>query len=186
VGPRPAPGFAGLKAALNGANENLRRFVDRLQACLGALPELLAADAMPLSRVAMSHIEAAERLAATATQAGGEILWHDAAGEAAARFCHELIDAARDFPLMPGRHYPALFEALAAGAVVRPAFGRHPQAGDLGPTRGAFAAGRSARSRRIERGHLAGTGSARPVDVAADAARIRHRPAGTCGRHRRA
>jgi ATP-dependent helicase/nuclease subunit B len=127
LGPRPAPGFAGLKAALNGASENLRRFVDRLQACLGALPELLAANAMPLSRLAMSHIEAAERLAATATQTGGERLWRDAAGEAAARFCHELIDAARDFPLTPGRHYPALFEALAAGAVVRPAFGRHPR-----------------------------------------------------------
>ena len=127
LGPRPAPGFAGLKAALNGANENLRRFVDRLQACLGALPELLAADAMPLSRLATSHIEAAERLAATATQTGGERLWHEDAGEAAARFCHELIDAARDFPLTPGRNYPALFEALAAGAVVRPAFGRHPR-----------------------------------------------------------
>ncbi len=54
-------------------------------------------------------------------------LWRDAAGEAAARFCHELIDAAADFRALPGRHYPALFEALAAGAVVRPAYGRHPR-----------------------------------------------------------
>ena len=29
--------------------------------------------------------------------------------------------------MLPGRHYPALFEALAAGAVVRPAYGRHPR-----------------------------------------------------------
>ena len=127
LGPRPAPGFAGLAAALNGTNEGLRRFADRLQACLGTLPELLDADAVPLSRLAASHIEAAERLAATTTQTGGERLWHEAAGEAAAHFCHELIDAARDFPQLPGRHYPALFEALAAGAVVRPAFGRHPR-----------------------------------------------------------
>jgi ATP-dependent helicase/nuclease subunit B len=54
-------------------------------------------------------------------------LWRDTAGEAAARFCHELIDAAADFPAIPARHYPALFEALAAGIVVRPAFGRHPR-----------------------------------------------------------
>jgi ATP-dependent helicase/nuclease subunit B len=54
-------------------------------------------------------------------------LWRDAAGEAAARFCHELIDAASDFPPIPARHYPALFEALASGIVVRPAFGRHPR-----------------------------------------------------------
>jgi ATP-dependent helicase/nuclease subunit B len=127
LGPRPAPGFAGLRAALDRAGEALRRFVDRLEACLGTFPELLAAEAVPLSRLAASHIEAAERLAATATESGGERLWAGAAGEVAARFCHELIDAARGFPLLPGRHYPALFEALAPGAVVRPAFGHHPR-----------------------------------------------------------
>ena len=126
-GPRPAPGFAGLRAALADEKIGLARFVDRLEACLGSLPELLAADAVPLSRLASAHVEAAERLAATATETGGERLWHEAAGEAAARFCHELIHAARDFPPLPGRHYPALFEALAADAVVRPVFGRHPR-----------------------------------------------------------
>src|SRR5215470_10249547 len=126
-GPRPAPGFAGLAAALNGANRRLSRFVDRLQACLGGLPELLAADSVPLARLIASHIEAAERLAATAAESGGERLWRDAAGEVAARFCHELLDAVRDFPLLPGRHYPALFDALAADVAVRPAFGRHPR-----------------------------------------------------------
>ena len=126
-GPRPAPGFVGLRAALAGERIGLARFVDRLEACLGPLPELLVADAVPLSRLAAAHIEAAERLAATATETGGERLWHEAAGEAAARFCHELIDAARDFPPLPGGHYPALFEALAADAVVRPVYGRHPR-----------------------------------------------------------
>ena len=127
LGPRPAPGFAGLAAALNGASPHLCRFVDRLQACLGGLPELLVADVLPLARLVGSHIEAAERLAATTTESGGERLWQEAVGEAAARFGHELIQAARDFPPLPGRHYPALFDALAAGAVVRPAFGRHPR-----------------------------------------------------------
>jgi ATP-dependent helicase/nuclease subunit B len=126
-GPRPAPGFAGLRAALGGERAGLARFVDRLEACLGPLPELLVADAVPLWRVAAAHVEGAERLAATATETGGERLWHEVAGEATARFCHELIDAARDFPPLPGRHYPALFEALAADAVVRPVFGRHPR-----------------------------------------------------------
>jgi ATP-dependent helicase/nuclease subunit B len=127
LGPRPAPGFAGLKAALPDASASLRRFADRLEACLGALPELLAADAVPLSRLVRSHVEAAERLAATTTESGSERLWRETAGEAAASFCHELIDAVRDFPPLPGRDYPSLFEALAAGAVVRPAFGRHPR-----------------------------------------------------------
>jgi ATP-dependent helicase/nuclease subunit B len=125
-GPRPGPGFAGFKGALS-ADPRLQRFAARLEACLGGLPDQLAADNTPLARLAVSHIEAAERLAATATESGGELLWREAAGEAAARFCHELIDAARDFPPLPGRHYPALFRALAADVVVRPAFGRHPR-----------------------------------------------------------
>src|SRR5271167_466184 len=126
-GPRPAPGLVGLRAALAGERAGLVRFVDRIDACLGPLPELLVADAVPLSRLMAAHVEAAERLAATATKTGGERLWHEAAGEVAARFCHELIDAVRDFPPLPGRHFPALFEALAADAVVRPVFGRHPR-----------------------------------------------------------
>jgi ATP-dependent helicase/nuclease subunit B len=127
LGPRPAPGFAGLRAALAAADTRLRRFADRLEACLGALPDLLAAESVSLARLAAGHIEAAERLAATDTEAGSARLWREAAGETAARFSHELIDAAGDFPPLPGHHYPALFEALAAGAVVRPAFGRHPR-----------------------------------------------------------
>src|SRR5205823_5158719 len=104
-GPRPAPGLTGLRAALADERAGLARFVDRLEACLGPLPGLLAADAIPVLRLAAAHVGAAERLAATATETGGERLWHEAAGEAAARFCHELIDAAHDFPPLPGRHY---------------------------------------------------------------------------------
>jgi ATP-dependent helicase/nuclease subunit B len=127
-GPRPAPGFAGLQSALaEKRGARLRAFADRLEACLGALPDLLAAGAVPLDRLASAHIEAAERLAATDAEAGGKRLWREAAGESAARFCSDLIDAAQDFPPLPGRHYPALFEALAAGAVVRPLYGRHPR-----------------------------------------------------------
>ncbi|HEY1430720.1 MAG TPA: hypothetical protein VGF39_03710, partial [Stellaceae bacterium] len=127
LGPRPAPGFAGLRAALRDEDTRLRRFVDRLEACLGRLPDVLEAGAVPLARLVIPHIEAAERLAASAAEAGSKRLWAGEAGESAARFCHELIEAARDFPPLPGRDYPALFEALAAGMVVRPAFGRHPR-----------------------------------------------------------
>src|SRR5262249_38702725 len=92
LGPPPAPGISGLRAALP-ADKELYSFVDRLEACLGALPELLDRDAVPLARLVTSHIEAAERLAASATDAGSQRLWAGEAGESAARFCHELIDA---------------------------------------------------------------------------------------------
>ena len=127
LGPRPAPGFAGLRAALAGAEQVA------VAVCRSArkLPRDAAGPARrggrSLPHLAVAHFEAAERLAATATEGGGERLWREAAGEAAACFCHELIEAARDFPPLPGRHYPALFEALSAGAVVRPAYGRHPR-----------------------------------------------------------
>ena len=109
------------------SGDRLHAFADRLEACLGALSDLLAGGAVPLDRLANAHIAAAERLAATDAETGGQRLWRGAAGESAARFCADLIDAAQDFPPLPGRHYPALFETLAANAVVRPLYGRHPR-----------------------------------------------------------
>jgi ATP-dependent helicase/nuclease subunit B len=126
-GPRPAPGLAGLRAVLGSDRDGLLPFVERLAAALGPFPHLLESPAVTLADIAIQHIAAAERLAASAEASGAERLWREPAGEAAARFCHELIEAARGLPEIPGRHYPALFEALAAGAVVRPAFGRHPR-----------------------------------------------------------
>jgi ATP-dependent helicase/nuclease subunit B len=126
-GPRPAPGFAGLRAALTDRDAGLKRFVDRLEYCLGELVSLLARDEVGLPELAAIHIAAAERLAATNEETGTARLWCEPAGEAAARFCHELLDAAVGFPAIPGRHYPALFEALATGTVVRPAYGLHPR-----------------------------------------------------------
>jgi ATP-dependent helicase/nuclease subunit B len=126
-GPRPAAGFAGLRAALGDKEPELRRFVDRLETCLGALPALLAGEKTSIVELASAHIAAAERLAATRDDSGTARLWREAAGETAAGFCHDLLDAARDFPGLAGRDYPALFDALLAGAVVRPAYGRHPR-----------------------------------------------------------
>src|SRR6266849_541043 len=126
-GPRPAPGFAGLRAALAGGEAALLGFVDRLERCLGGLAERLDRGSVTLGELAGAHIRAAELLAATDDETGVARLWREAAGEAAARFCHELIDAAADFPAIEGRHYPALFEALAAGTVVRPGYGQHPR-----------------------------------------------------------
>jgi ATP-dependent helicase/nuclease subunit B len=126
-GPRPAPGLAGLRAALGDKEPELRRFVDRLELCLGELPALLAGREVSIVELGSAHIAAAERLAASREESGAARLWREAAGEIAAGFCHDLLDAARDFPDLPGRHYPALFEALSTGAVVRPAYGRHPR-----------------------------------------------------------
>jgi ATP-dependent helicase/nuclease subunit B len=125
-GPRPAPGIAGLRDAV-GKQPELHRFIDRIETCVGELPKLLAVEDAGIAALATAHIAAAERLAASDTESGVARLWCQAAGETAAGFCHDLIDAARDFPPLAGRHYPALFEALSGGAVVRPAYGHHPR-----------------------------------------------------------
>ena len=126
-GPRPAPGFAGLRDALGDKEPALRRFVDRIETCLGQLPALLAASHTSIVELASAHIAAAEHLAASDEQSGVARLWREVAGETAAVFCQDLLDAARDFPSLPGRHYPALFEALSGNTVVRPVYGRHPR-----------------------------------------------------------
>ena len=126
-GPRPAPGFKGLREAIDPKYDSLHRFINRLERCLGDLVECLTRDPVTIGDIAAAHIAAAEQLAASEDESGIARLWRDSDGEAAARFCHKLIDAAGDFPPIPARHYPALFEALASGIVVRPAFGRHPR-----------------------------------------------------------
>ena len=186
-GPRPAPGFAGLRAALAGKEQaRLRQFVDRIETCIGGLVRLVEAETAPLAALAAAHIDAAERLAATDKESGIARLWRDAAGEAAARFCHELIDAASDFPALPGRHYPALFEALASGTVVRPVYGRHPRLAIWGLMEARLQQADLLVLGGLNEGTWPGPAALRPVDVAADAPRIRHRLARARNRHRRA
>jgi ATP-dependent helicase/nuclease subunit B len=126
-GPRPAPGFAGLAAALAAAPPELNELVARLRAALVPLVAALAAPAADLAALVAAHVGAAEALAGTAAESGAERLWREDAGEAAARFVADLMAAAGDFPALRGADYPALFEALLAGPVVRPSYGRHPR-----------------------------------------------------------
>ena len=187
--PRTAPG-SGLCRPQGGARRREHRFARGLSTgsrpASARLPELLVADAVPLvascggayrgGRAARRDRDGNRRRAPLARgggRGGGALL------PRADRCRARLSAAAR----------PALSGAVrGAGRRCGRAPGLRPAspAGDLGSPRSAAAAGRSARSRRAERGQLAGFGRARPVDVAADAARVRHRRAGARDRHRRA
>jgi ATP-dependent helicase/nuclease subunit B len=125
-GPRPAPGLAGLKAAIPDARDDLRRFIDRLSRIFSALVAAAEAEEAALAALVAAHVAAAEALAASRDEEGAARMWREPPGEAAADFLSELLQAAADFPLA-GRDYPALFEALLAGHVVRPPYGRHPR-----------------------------------------------------------
>ncbi len=127
-GPRPAPGFSGLRAKLGekDAARDLFAFVASFEAALAPLVEALAAKDAGLAALVAAHVAAAEALARSDREAGAERLWREPAGEAAAQMVSELLDAASSFEALDGRDYPALFESLLTGPVVRPPYG-HPR-----------------------------------------------------------
>jgi len=133
-GPRPAPGVDGLAAALaeqrradSEVDPALAGLIADTGRDLAPLAAALAARETDLATLVARHIAASEALARTDREAGADRLWCESAGEAAAQVMNELLTAAPDFPALAGGDYPALFEALIAGPVVRPVYGRHPR-----------------------------------------------------------
>ncbi len=125
-GPRPAAGFAGLRAALSAEDSELSAWLTQLEALAAPMASLLAGEAA-LGELLAEHVALAEALAATDKDPGAERLWAGEAGETAARFVAELAQAADALPPIAGTSYAALFDTLLAGQAVRPRFGRHPR-----------------------------------------------------------
>ena len=132
-GPRPAPGFDGLRVALEEGDGAIRPWLDGLEAAAGPFTALTALPEADLRKLLQAHVEFAEWLAATADEAGPERLWSGEAGAQAARFVTGLLEAAPALPPVAPTHYPALLDALMEDHVVRPPFGRHPRLQIWGP-----------------------------------------------------
>jgi ATP-dependent helicase/nuclease subunit B len=132
--PRPAPGFNGLRAAVEASDGRaLLRLVDRLAQMAEPLAGLLADANVPLLALIDAHIRFAEALAASDVESGAARLWAGDPGEGAANFFAELRESAAHLGAVPGRSYPALLQALIGGAVLRPRYGRHPRLAIWGP-----------------------------------------------------
>lgn len=131
-GPRPAPGIAGLRQIAEDGIEELLPLIDQLDRLLGPFLAMIAAPETQLQAALASQIEAAEKLCRTDDTPGPTILWAEEAGASLASFVAELHDAAAGFPAIAGADYPVLLEALLAGGVVRPRFGKHPRLQILG------------------------------------------------------
>ncbi len=128
-GPRPAAGFAGLTKACEaaGAEKDLTDWFAGLAAMAKPFADLMARKNAPLKELAAVHIAFAEALATNETETGAIRLWRGEAGEAAATFFAQLLEAAGDFPAMDPAAYAPLLRTLMGGAVVRPRYGRHPR-----------------------------------------------------------
>lgn len=129
-GPRPGWGFDGLFDVLE-KQKHCADLIEWLEglAASGAPLAMLVDRGAPVAfeDLLEAHLEFAEALAATDAAAGEETLWSGEDGEAAANFIAELRDAAISLDPMDGADYPAFFETLMAGRIVRPRYGMHPR-----------------------------------------------------------
>lgn len=139
-GPRPAPGFEGVADALRACDANehpdaplLAKWFDGLAALARPFVEALDRRRHPVIEIVRAHAAFVEQLAATDTESGAERLWRGDDGEALAGFIAELEEAARGYPPVLARDYPALIETLLGGRVVRPRAGHHPRLSIWGP-----------------------------------------------------
>ncbi len=133
-GPRPAPGLQGLRDALTELEKNresnepeLRAVLDRLDDILTPLLEQFRAPALNSRVLLAAHVSVAEALAASDDESGATRLWAGEAGEVAAAFIHELDEALVALPPVAPGDWPAMFDTLLGGAVVRPRHGAHPR-----------------------------------------------------------
>ena len=135
-GPRPAPGFGGIRAALKERDAAIGRWLDPLEAAARPFAALLAQPDTTLGELVHAHVRFAEWLAATNDEDGAARLWSGEAGNKGWHFVSELIEAANREdvpPVAPPAHYPALLDALMEDHVVRPPYGRHPRLQIWGP-----------------------------------------------------
>jgi len=142
-GPRTADGFAGLRAALEAAEEGrfthpaqrgeLREWLGRLEVIATPFLSLFAAGEAPLGTLIEEHARFAEAMAGDGRVPGPARLWARDDGVEAARFLDALARAAHGFPSVPTREYFDLFNALMGARPVRPAHGLHPRLTILGP-----------------------------------------------------
>jgi ATP-dependent helicase/nuclease subunit B len=128
-GPRPIPGFAGLAAVLCHLEPEagVALWAEDLEAVARPFAELMRQSRVPAVALLDAHIAFAEKIAASDTETGVERLWAGEAGENAAALISDLHAALETLPPLAGREWPALLEALMAGSVVRPLYGRHPR-----------------------------------------------------------
>ncbi|MDP6882691.1 MAG: double-strand break repair protein AddB [Rhodospirillales bacterium] len=126
-GPRPAAGLAGLRAAVAQDDPDLAHLVDTLDTATRPFQRLVDRGAAPLPDLLRAHVAMAEGLAAGDGEDGAARLWAGENGEAAAAFVAELAQAGEVLDRVATLSYPALFDTLMAGRVVRPRWGRHPR-----------------------------------------------------------
>jgi ATP-dependent helicase/nuclease subunit B len=128
-GPRPEPGLADLILRLERDEKTKRseliQLLQTLDAAAQPFAEILNGAPADLGDIAQAHAAFAELVAASDSNSGPDRLWSGEAGEAAASFIDELLQAADALGPIDGASYAGLLQALMNGRAVRPRFGSH-------------------------------------------------------------
>jgi ATP-dependent helicase/nuclease subunit B len=142
-GPRPAPGWDGLRRRIDGSTRGdrptlkedaaakLTRIVGSLERATAPMAEW--SEKLPPIERLRATVAAAEALAATDEQRGVERLWRDEAGEALSDFVHDALQSFAGLPGAAAEDFTALMLELLSGVAVRPRFGKHPRLAIWGP-----------------------------------------------------
>lgn len=132
-GPRPSPGFAGLREALTEFDRRVfGEMIDRLEDAFGDFAHDDTHGALPLEVLIERHRAAAER--AGAVRRGEETIWDHDAGRVAADLFTALATAAPDCGIeLSSSDYVGFIRAIMDAVSVRPRFGRHPRLHIWGP-----------------------------------------------------
>ena len=142
-GPRPAPGWDGLRQAIDTRTRDEHAPLsaidaEKLTRIVGALAR--ATEAMadwtekrpPIERL-RALVASAEALAATDAESGVQRLWRGEAGEALSDFVHDALQSFAGLPGVAAEDFTALMLELLSGVAVRPRFGKHPRLAIWGP-----------------------------------------------------
>jgi len=142
-GPRPAPGWEGLRQAIDARTRGDRPTLKedaaaKLIRIVGALERATApmarwTEKLPPAERLRAVVAAAEALAATDDERGVQRLWRDQAGEALSDFVHDALQSFTGLPGVAAEDFTALMLELLSGVAVRPRFGKHPRLAIWGP-----------------------------------------------------
>ena len=142
-GPRPAPGWDGLRQAIDartrGDHPTLKEdAAAKLARIVGALERATApmagwTEKLPPVERLRAVVASAEALAATDDERGVQRLWRDQAGEALSDFVHDALQSFAGLPAVAAEDFTALMLELLSGVAVRPRYGKHPRLAIWGP-----------------------------------------------------
>jgi ATP-dependent helicase/nuclease subunit B len=118
-GPRPTPGIAGLRMAVDKDAPELKPFLDRLEHCLEPALRFETAVELPAADAVDAVIQSAERLAATDERPGADRLWANEEGNQLAATLTEFRAASALIPDLRRGTMPGLLDEILEGTVVR-------------------------------------------------------------------